>query len=139
VEEGINEIDLGKSAFYILVVVVPRHDNMRRKIEHMLSATTMMERVFMQNSRPDLRDRIVSLRRELQQLYLVNWEWMSLYIRSPYLPPKAKTDLKSLFKRQLKVELIRTTLMSLLLDLGIFMEREEYELEPPMIGWSDDQ
>lgn len=131
------EIDLGKAALYILTIIVPRHENVKRKIEHLLTATKLMEKTFMEAGRVDLRDRTQKLQDILLANYMINWDWMHLYSRSPYLPAEAQSYLKELNKRLAKIEAIRLALMDLLLDIGIIMKKEEIEVEPATIGWDE--
>jgi len=135
---GGDEVDLGKAALYILTIIVPRHENVRRKIEHLLTATKLMEKTFMEVGRIDLRERTQDLQDTLLTMYMINWDWMHLYSRAPYLPAEAQSYMRMLSKRLAKIELIRLTLIDLLLDIGIFMRREEVELEPAVIGWDEE-
>jgi len=132
-DEVIGQLDYGHTSLYLLLAST-RYDNARRRIEQLISATKFMEKAFYEHGRLDLKQKAVELRERLLGLYLINWEWLKLYSTSSYLPPEAHEDMKNLMKKLAEIEIIRLTLLDMLLDIGILATREDV-VEVPTISW----
>lgn len=134
-EDTTAQLDYGHTALY-LILASTRHENVRRKIEQLLSATKFMEKAFYEADRIDLKEKVLQLREQLYALYTINWEWLRLYSTAPYLPPEAHEDLKALMGKLVEIEMLRMTLLDMLLDIGIVATREDI-IDIPTIGWDD--